>query len=188
MSALRPADTILAFRSVRWSPLQRAHSQLPPPWRTWLLTEGSLTKRLIRASQGDFRIQILSQYWGPAWPSEQRALDLNSRQQVLIREIAMICRGEAWVVARTIIPPRTLSGPRRRLKSLGQTPLGRYLFRHRTLERSPLEIAPLSTNGDQIQSWGRRSIFYLSGRPLLVSEFFLPAILGAENPSPHTDA
>jgi len=180
---LLPADTIHAFRSAQWSQLRTVQPELPPAWRTWLVTEGSLTKRLVRASRGDFRIQILNQYWGPAWPSEQRALGLESRQHVLIREIAMVCQGQVWVVARSLIPPRTLAGPHRRLKSLGQTPLGRYLFRHRSLRRSPLQVAPLVTDNGTALSWGRRSVFYLAERPLLVSEFFLPAILEAEEPS-----
>ena|SRR5690554_1260020 len=179
MFVLQPADTIHAFRSASWSQLRTARPDLPAPWRSWLVTEGSLTKRLIRASQGDFRIQILNQYWGPAWPSEQQALGLDSRQHVLIREIAMICQGQVWVVARSLIPPRTLTGPRRRLKSLGQTPLGRYLFRHPSLQRSPLQVAPLVSEGKTL-CWGRRSIFCLAKQPVLVSEFFLPAILNAQ--------
>lgn len=180
MFVLQPADTIHAFRSASWHLLRTARPDIAPSWRSWLVTEGSLTKRLIRASQGDFRLQVLNQYWGTAWPSEQVVLGLESRQQVLIREIAMICQGQIWVVARSLMPPRTLTGPRRRLKSLGRTPLGRYLFSQPSLRRSPMEVAPLVSEPGMIHCWGRRSIFYLAEHPLLVSEFFLPAILDAQ--------
>lgn len=176
---LLPAETILAFRTAQWNDFRHAPGVLlPRDWRNWLLTPGSLTKRLIQATGGDFRIQVLKHEWGYAWPSEQLALGLRNRQRVLIREVAMICQGQPWVAARTLIPAHTLTGPNRRLKSLGETPLGAYLFQCRSLQRSPLQIAPLrSSSASAPEIWGRRSIFYVENRPLLVSEFFLPAIL-----------
>src|SRR5690606_41784764 len=64
---------------------------------------------------------VLSQRWGLPWLSEQEVLDLAPGQQVLIREVALICRGEPWVQARTLIPVATLNGPQRRLRNLGRS-------------------------------------------------------------------
>jgi chorismate--pyruvate lyase len=55
---------------------------------------------------------------------------------------------------------------------LNEKPLGEYLFSHPDLIRSSIDITP--TAGD---SWGRRSLFYLFEKPIMVAEFFLPTIL-----------
>jgi chorismate--pyruvate lyase len=91
------------------------------------------------------------------------------------------------VFARTVIPVRTLRGRQRRLARLGTRPLGAALFADPHLKRGEVEIARLAP-GDGIYEhaavqgaadgvWGRRSVFTLKGKPLLVSEFFLPALL-----------
>ncbi|HAK8374880.1 TPA: chorismate lyase, partial [Salmonella enterica] len=48
-------------------------------------------------------------------------------------------------------------------------PLGRYLFTSSTLTRDFIEI------GRDATLWGRRSRLRLSGKPLLLTELFLPA-------------
>ncbi len=93
------------------------------------------------------------------------------------------------VYARSIIPLRTLRGSHRRLKFLRDKPLGAYLFAHPNLRREQQQLAciqrtePLfdlaisesSERCDHI--WGRRSLFRLDGKALLVSEFFLPQLI-----------
>jgi chorismate--pyruvate lyase len=59
--------------------------------------------------------------------------------------------------------------PELALQQLGQTPLGRYLFTSSTLTRDFIEI------GRDAELWGRRSRLRLSGKPLLLTELFLPA-------------
>ena len=170
------ATTIDAFRAARWTQYRQVPNQLlPASWRAWVLAPGSLTQRLIHASYGNFRVRVLRQEWAHPWPSEALALGLRPGQQALVREVALLGYGEPWVLARTLIPASTLSGPRRRLQNLGETPLGAYLFRCRDMRREPLQIARL--NKPEIHAWGRRSLFYLSEHPLLVSEFFLPRLL-----------
>jgi chorismate--pyruvate lyase len=92
------------------------------------------------------------------------------------------------VFARTVIPRATLTGPRRRLTRLKTRPLGAVLFADPSMQRGPVEIARL-TPRDKLypvalrhlgrqppEIWGRRSLFTLGGKPLLVSEIFLPGI------------
>lgn len=50
-----------------------------------------------------------------------------------------------------------------------ETPLGRYLFTSSTLTRDFIEI------GRDAALWGRRSRLRLSGKPLMLTELFLPA-------------
>jgi chorismate--pyruvate lyase len=66
--------------------------------------------------------------------------------------------------------------------------LGDILFRDKSMRRSPMQIARIETgelfhdwslrgvklSADAGPVWGRRSVFRLSGKPLLVSEIFLP--------------
>ena len=77
--------------------------------------------------------------------------------------------GEPWLAGRTVVPVSTLSGPELALQKLGKTPLGRYLFTSSTLTRDFIEI------GRDAGLWGRRSRLRLSGKPLLLTELFLPA-------------
>ncbi|MCB1615384.1 MAG: chorismate lyase [Pseudomonadales bacterium] len=143
----------------------------------WLLDRGSLTRRLIEAGEGDFRVEILRQGVGTPRCDESRALGLCSRQRALIREVLLYVKGEPWVYARSVIPCQSLQGPLAYLKKLDNRPLGALLFRDPGMRRSPIEIGrlpasrvPLAVSGPR---WGRRSVFWLKGKPLLVSETFL---------------
>ena len=86
-----------------------------------------------------------------------------------LREILLCADGEPWLAGRTVVPESTLSGPELALQKLGKTPLGRYLFTSSTLSRDFIEI------GRDAELWGRRSRLRLSGKPLMLTELFLPA-------------
>ncbi len=179
------AEFLESFRQASWQTYRQVPNLvLAAPWRHWVLAPGSLTKRLMLASGGNFRVQIRRQHWAQPWPSEQRALGLAPGQLALIREVALLGAGVVWVEARTVIPAATLQGPQRRLANLGTTPLGAYLFKCRSMHRGPLQIAARPPTSEKLApAWGRRSLFYLAGRPLLVSEFFLPALMPHERGS-----
>jgi len=86
------------------------------------------------------------------------------------------------VYARTVIPVSTLTGAQKRLTFLGNKSLGAILFSDRTMERGEVQIARLKAEQVKLDSgtnediWGRRSVFTLSAKPLLVSEYFLPEL------------
>jgi len=82
--------------------------------------------------------------------------------------------GEQWVSAHTLIPEHSLVGPLAELLTLKEKPLGEYLFNHPELMRSAIDVT--LCGGD---TWGRRSLFFLHGKPILVGEFFLPALFRA---------
>ena len=100
-------------------------------------------------------------------PEELPLLPKESRYW--LREILLCADGEPWLAGRTVVPVSTLSGPELALQKLGKTPLGRYLFTSSTLTRDFIEI------GRDAGLWGRRSRLRLSGKPLLLTELFLPA-------------
>jgi chorismate--pyruvate lyase len=144
----------------------------------WLREPGSLTARLVRQSGGTFRVQLLAQYWGRPAPEEARRLGLHPGRYALIREVALMGHGEPWVRARSVLPITSLTGPGRRLRKLGNRSLGHLLFRDPTLRRGPIEIARVGQPEGRV--FARRSHLIFHGRPVLVAECFLPALLASD--------
>lgn len=161
---------------------------------TWLFDSDSLTKRLRQASGGDFKVKLLKQQFERPLLCERRALGLDDSAIALVRQVHLYCGGEVKVYARTVMPLSMLHGSSRGLARLGGRPLGEMLFRDKSMRRSPMQIARVDEGdlfyrwgvagiaaggmADQScdQIWGRRSVFRLSGRPLLVNEIFLPPL------------
>ncbi|HHJ12787.1 MAG TPA: chorismate lyase [Gammaproteobacteria bacterium] len=175
-------------RSPRWRhQAQWRRGQLPVPLRGWLLDEGSLTDRLRQSCPGGFRVVVVEEGWRRPQPDEARLLGLTPDARAWVRQVRLLCRGRAWVFARTVVPASTFSGPCRRLRHLGSRPLGAWLFARRDLARSPMQLAciqpgstlhrdAMGSSGQRDALWGRRSVFRVAGRPLLVSEIFLPGL------------
>jgi len=165
-----------------WKPWRRVDgTRLPLATRRWLLDEGSLTARLQTACGNRLRVRVLSQGWQRPRPSERRALGLGAQDLTLVREVLLECAGEPWVFARSVMPEATLRGRLRHLRKFGARSLGALLFSSRGLKRDPFEVAQVSNRHALLpvppvdETWGRRSVFHVHGRPLLVAEFFLPA-------------
>ena len=131
---------------------------LEPQLLDWLLLEDSMTKRFEQQGKTVSVTMIREEL--PLLPKESR---------YWLREILLCADGEPWLAGRTVVPVSTLSGPELALQKLGKTPLGRYLFTSSTLTRDFIEI------GRDAGLWGRRSRLRLSGKPLLLTELFLPA-------------
>lgn len=161
---------------------------IPDGMACWLSDPASLTARLIAACEQRFCVQVLSQSWGTPLHNELKRLGMRERQTALIREVFLYCGDTPWVFARTVIPRSTLTGKQKYLANLGSKPLGAVLFADPSMHRDQFEVACLQA-GEVLYSkatqrstkkpkqiWGRRSAFYLSGKPLLVNEIFLPAI------------
>lgn len=174
---------------LRWKPARQYRRQeIPNPLLDWLLDTASLTHRLEQACPGGFAVRLIHQGWGRPWPDERRALGMRQGHRALIRQVHLLCGARAWVYARTVIPARSLGGRQRRLGRLGNRPLGAVLFADPSMRRGPLELARIrrglklyadATRGLRIRPaeiWGRRSLFRVAGKPLLVAEIFLPQL------------
>ena len=171
----------------RWhSPSRLFLRDAPAGLPLWLLDAGSLTQRLRQACAGRFRVRVLGQGWTRPSRDEAHALKLRPDAWAWAREVQLFCDQRPWVFARTLIPARTLRGRGRRLTRLGAKPLGAVLFADPGVRRGPVEIARIAT-GQRLHRrafadfaeppdaiWGRRSLFQIDDRPLLVCEFFLP--------------
>jgi len=143
-------------------------------WRRWLFEPSSLTKLLIQKSAGDFRVEVRVQEWLQLPNPAVRSCfgPLAAEHKFWSRKVVLVGDNTPWVLAHTLIPEFSLTGPLKRVLELNAKPLGEYLFSHSDLVRSGIDITPIA--GD---SWGRRSLFYLFEKPVMVAEFFLPAIL-----------
>ena len=155
---------------------------LPLKLRSWLFDASSLTAKLVRYSSGDFHVELLSQETRrPTW-DEAKVLNIASGQFALIRQVRLCCNGKAVVYARTVIPLSTLKGAERSYANLGNRPLGAMLFADKSMRRDEVMVTKLlpesslhkKTGAPNVPVWGRRSVFHVGGKPLLVSEYYLP--------------
>lgn len=155
--------------------LSKADTRVPALWRDWLTDAGSLTSRLLVASQGDLCVRVLRQKLEVPKFSERQQLAIPDRQRALVREVLLYGVGQPWIYARSIMPLKTLTGRLKKLGQLSNQPLGELLFKDPTMRREPVEFAhfePISSSETSV--WGRRSVFRLDNKPLLVAEVFLP--------------
>ncbi|WP_213796590.1 chorismate lyase [Klebsiella aerogenes] len=160
-----PHPALTQLRALRYF---AAIPELNAPLRDWLLLEDSMTKRFEQQGKKVTVTMINEGFVGrDALAGEESLLPEEARYW--LREIILCADGEPWLAGRTLVPESTLCGPELALQQLGQTPLGRYLFTSSTLTRDFIEI------GRSAQLWGRRSRLRLSGKPLLLTELFLPA-------------
>ena len=164
---------------------------MPADVASWLFEPDSLTQRLQGLCGDIFRVTLLGQGWTKPYAEEARALRLRAGQRAFVREVALQDGDQPLVLARSVIPARTLHGADRRLAHLGTRPLGQILFADPRLKRLKLELTLAGQShwrpdlfegaGSATRSiWGRRSLYSLGpGHPLLVAEFFLPSLFGS---------
>lgn len=155
---------------------------------------GSLSRRLATAF-GGFAVQVLRQGVAPAKRNELKALRTavggraHARPRVLrchVREVILWGDGQALVHARTVLPAVQSRLTWRALRGLGNRPLADLLFGLRAAHCTRLggtRLAPLLARRlgqrlawPQAPTWCRRSVFTRRGVPLLVTEWFAPAV------------
>lgn len=157
---------------------------VPNEAKSWLFDVSSLTKRLIQRCPGKFRVELVDQSVKRPTLDEARELDITYGRSALIREVLLHCGEQPVVYARTVIPLSTLTGAQNSYANLGNRPLGAMLFADRTMRREAVEISSLPSDDELFDNalgsgqtiWGRRSVFRVGGKPLLVAEFFLPTL------------
>ncbi len=172
------------FKSRWYRRRQLFNLAVPELLLSWLFDPTSLTTRLRRRCPGQFRVELISQQITRPSLDEAQALGLDYGASALVRQVRLHCADQAVVYARTVIPLTTLSGKQRSYANLGNRSLGSMLFADRSMHRSEVHAtclhrdSALRAYAGTGEIWGRRSVFYVSGKPLLVSEYFLPALLG----------
>lgn len=184
----------------------RRPPSLPSPLRHWLCDRGSLTRRLKSHCQ-HFSVSLQCAALGRAPLDETALLGVGSSQHAYLREVLLQCNGTPVVFAHSVLPRASLRGPWNGISRLGTRPLGEALFSNPRIHRNALTIRKLSARHPLFRRiarldtpgsvpahktgetaslvlpphithlWARRSVFCLAGRPLLVTEVFLPAIV-----------
>lgn len=165
------------------------HSRIPGTLRPWVYESRSLTRRLGRLCGEDVTVALLRHGWRRPFRDEPPLLGLAPQEKALVRQVRLQCAGRRLVFAHSVIPRATLTGPFRRLASLGTRPLADILFTSPAVVREAMEFARLTPAlalhrlarqaldlPAGVELWGRRSRFRLRGHPLLVTEVFAPAI------------
>jgi chorismate--pyruvate lyase len=157
-------------------------ARVPAEVLDWILDPASLTQRVrLLCGSGIFRVRVLSQAHRHASEAEARLLRICPGLRVVDRQVQLCCDAEPLVYARSLLPVTLFTGRQQRLKFQGSKSLGATLFADPTVTRGELQTAQVA--GEYIPGadgkekvWGRRSVFRIQGKPLLVSEFYLPGL------------
>jgi len=173
----------------RWYQRHQLFNQsISPALIPWLFDASSLTARMVDRCGKDFSVQVLSQNWQKIDSEESFAMSLPHAHSALVRQVLLCCGDKPLIYARTVIPAMTVQGAQRRYANMGNRPLGAMLFADRTMRREAVHVAklPISHIANQYVKnekdvWGRRSVFRVSGKPILVCEYFLPELFDKNN-------
>lgn len=161
--------TTLGFRQRPWHRLPRAQ-------RPVVRHRGSLTRLLREFTIESFRVRVLREGYRVPRPDEARMLRLPTRRRAWVREVELLGDDTAWVRARTVIPLASLNGPNRRLRHLGNRPLGSALFGRHPWSRDTFICGTAQPPGQPRPCPARRSRFRRGQGTLLVTECFLPPL------------
>lgn len=116
----------------------------------------SMTQQLRAAAKQNFSVHVLREHF----------VELEGKK-LWRREVELLVDTVPWMHAVTLIPEETLLPPYgQELLQLGDKPLGDLLALDPNLKRDPFEFS----NDHKT----RTSIFYFFGKPLRVTETFLP--------------
>lgn len=160
---------------------------LPRSLRRWLCDRGSLTRRLKARCTG-FGVAPLATGLARANADETALLGLSGRQLAYVRDVTLQCDDQVVVFAHSVLTRKSLRGAWNGITRLGSRPLGEALFNNPRIRRQALAYRKLTPRHPLFRRinrhlpqterclWARRSVFCLAGRPLLVTEVFLPSI------------
>lgn len=157
--------------------------------RRWLRDRSSLTRRIQERCER-FHLEVLAQHTAAADRDERALVGARPGARCLVREVTLNCQDRPVVYAHSVVDPHALRGAWRMLMTLGSRPLGAVLFADPRVERYPMRFRSLNARHELYRRasamlaqppshlWARRSLFVLRRSRLLVTEVFLPAILG----------
>ena len=180
--------SFLFHQPPRWQKTRlNPRQSLSPKLRSWVYEQSSLTQRL-RAQYGEaVKVKVLLQRWHLPFFSERQALRLPLHRHCLLREVCLYVDELPLILARTVLPLPTIQIAHRKLSRLGTRPLGEVIFAYPNLARLSTEICHVaeknwSANLKEIlpiehEIVGRRTVYTIDKHPMLVSEFFMPALL-----------
>lgn len=156
-------------QSLNWRP-PTTFQNTPANVLAVLQDQASLTARLKHLSQGNFSVEVVKEGWVEL--SNRRLLaefaPVDTNHRFWSRHVVLFGNGKPWVLAHSLLPEHAIFTPLRKVMELNEEPLGQFLFRNSELRRTNLELVK-SREG----LWGRRSLFYIYNKPIMVAEFFV---------------
>ena len=167
----------------RWRDLGCRRQGRPLPQSARWLAERRSTSRLMQEASGQpIQVHVVRCRWMSLSRAEAQALGLRRPRPALVREVRLLCGEDIWMLARTVALRHALRGSFRWFASLDEQPLGVALAQRPRMTRSAFQVArlggdlpPLSNSLPCVHTvWGRRSLFLLGNRALLLSEVFMP--------------
>jgi len=165
--------------------------QAPREWQSWLSDTGSLTQKIERAIGQKLEVLVLSDCRQNLNSDESRYFHFKIKR-CRVREVLLCANQVPLVMAHSIIPVASSCGSNYPILRLGKRPLGAVLFAksHKQSQQKVIrEIAHLNKRNTLWKkcskrysdlpspAWGRRTLYSLKSRPLLVTEVFLPNLL-----------
>ncbi|MCG8413973.1 MAG: chorismate lyase [Pseudomonadales bacterium] len=179
-------DTVdITSPDLGWGPPSSYRGRLTSRVESELLQQGSLTARVKQLAGHSFQLQVREQCWRELETDSLRAQfgPIAHGHKFWSRKIAMLGEGVDWILAHTLMPAHAADGPLAAVFSLNNKPLGEYLFEQPGLLRANFQLCR-SASGH----WGRRSLFFLHGKPIMVAEFFTADFFAHTNTSSAKDS
>jgi chorismate--pyruvate lyase len=150
----------------------------------------------LRKVCDNFSVKISDQSVKPLYSDEIAALKCYESETGYVRETYLGDTSNPLVYARVSMPESTYEAFRIQLDNLGSRPIGEtLLYSDPTYTRTEFEVKRLCQDDELLfdalvhhqfyramiakdtqshELWARRSVFTLSGNPLLVTEVFMP--------------
>lgn len=166
-------------------------TKAPPDVRGWILIGQSMTAAVGRAAGGPVDVFVKRQEDGPLNADERAFFPVG--QLATLREVCLSAQGTPLLVARTVFTADILR-THPQIIHLGTKHLGSLLFEggvpSAITARQFTHIQPGAPLYDLVRwrhqdsdasYWGRRTLFWLFGAPLLVTEILLPELVNSPN-------
>jgi chorismate--pyruvate lyase len=164
-------------------------------WKDWLDLQGSLTARIEELIGKKLTVKVLGDSKNQLLLEEKHFFS-NQLQRARVRVVLLCDDNQPLVIARSVIPPSTEKGLNQNTLRIGNQPLGAILFKNKRMQKAAQREFLLLHKCDSLwrnlhQSyptfsspvWGRRTLYHLRSKPLLVTEIFLPELVHYINPS-----
>ncbi|HSI58952.1 MAG TPA: chorismate lyase [Ideonella sp.] len=162
--------------------------------RAWVSAPGSLSAHLHQA-RPPLRVQPLREARVSLLPYELEGLREPAGTAARGREVVLWGGGQAMVLARSVVAAVHSRGVWRALRGLGSRSLAELLFSRSDVSRSAItwqwlpprhpQVRQLARTWSRVHAqpwpgggvWRRHSVFTRGHQPLLVAEFFAPALM-----------
>jgi len=151
----------------------------------WLMDTYVLTSGLNAIQNADCQLGVIDETLNLLSDEEMMAFIDQNTHTAWIRQIYHLVDDTPVIYARTVAPRVTFEQNQEALLSLKTRPIGEtMLYGKKNVKRSPFFYRQIHhhepcyqrafTTPDHPKTlWGRRSLFYISGDPLLITEVFM---------------